>query len=86
MKILVYSSMLCPYCFAAKKLLKKLNLDFEEVLVDNDSKIKNQMIILSKGRTTVPQIFFGENHVGGYDDLKRFYNEGKLSLFLKNEN
>ena len=86
MKILVYSSMLCPYCFAAKKLLKKLNLNFEEVLVDNDSKIKNQMIKLSKGRTTVPQIFFGENHVGGYDDLKRFYNEGKLSLFLKNEN
>ncbi len=86
MKILLYSSMLCPYCFEAKKLLKKLNLNFEEVLVDNDSKIKNQMIKLSKGRTTVPQIFFGENHVGGYDDLKRFYNEGKLSLFLKNEN
>ena len=86
MKILVYSSMLCPYCFAAKKLLKKLNLNFEEVLVDNDSKIKNQMIKLSKGRTTVPQIFFGENHVGGYDDLKRFYNEGKLNLLLKNEN
>ncbi len=86
MKILVYSSMLCPYCFAAKKLLKKLNLNFEEVLVDNDSKIKNQMIKLSNGRTTVPQVFFGENHIGGYDDLKRFYNEGKLSLFLKNEN
>ena len=86
MKILVYSSMLCPYCFAAKKLLKKLNLNFEEVMVDNDPKKKNQMIKLSKGRTTVPQIFFGENHVGGYDDLKRFYNEGKLSLFLKNEN
>ena len=86
MKILVYSSMLCPYCFAAKKLLKKLNLNFEEVLVDNDSKIKNQMIKLSNGRTTVPQVFFGENHIGGYDDLRRFYNEGKLSLFLKNEN
>ena len=86
MKILIYSSLLCPYCFAAKKLLKKLNLNFEEVLVDNDSKIKNQMIKLSNGRTTVPQVFFGENHIGGYDDLKRFYNEGKLSLFLKNEN
>ena len=86
MKILVYSSMLCPYCFQAKKLLNKLNLNFEEVLVDNDPKIKNQMIKLSKGRTTVPQVFFGENHIGGYDDLKRFYNEGKLSLFLKNEN
>ena len=83
MKILVYSSMLCPYCFAAKKLLKKLNLNFEEVLVDNDPKIKNQMIKLSNGRTSVPQVFFGENHIGGYDDLKRFYEGGRLNLLLK---
>ena len=83
MKILIYSSMLCPYCFAAKTLLKKLNLKFEEVLVDNNSKMKKRMIELSDGRTSVPQIFFGENHVGGYDDLKRYYEEGKLNLFLK---
>ena len=83
MKILVYSSMLCPYCFAAKTLLKKLNLKFEEVMVDNNSKMKKKMIELSDGRTSVPQIFFGENHVGGYDDLKRYYDEGKLNLFLK---
>tara|TARA_B100002051_G_scaffold152327_1_gene144063 strand:- start:428 stop:682 length:255 start_codon:yes stop_codon:yes gene_type:complete len=83
MKILIYSSMLCPYCFAAKTLLKKLNLKFEEVLVDNNSKTKKKMIELSDGRTSVPQIFFGENHVGGYDDLKRYYDEGKLNLFLK---
>ena len=86
MKILIYSSMLCPYCFAAKTLLKKLNLKFEEVLVDNNSKVKKKMIELSDGRTSVPQIFFGENHIGGYDDLKRYYEEGKLNLFLKNEN
>ena len=86
MKILVYSSMLCPYCFAAKKLLKVLNLSFKEILVDNDPKMKNEMIELSNGRTTVPQVFFGENHIGGYDDLKRVYNEGKISLLLKNEN
>ena len=86
MKILVYSSMLCPYCFGAKKLLKKLNLNFDEILIDNNPKIKNKMIELSDGRTTVPQVFFGENHIGGYDDLKRFYDEGKLSLLLKNEN
>ena len=75
--------MLCPYCFAAKTLLKKLNLKFEEVLVDDNSKMKKKMIELSDGRTSVPQIFFGENHVGGYDDLKRYYEEGKLNLLLK---
>ena len=83
MKILIYSSVLCPYCFAAKTLLKKLNLKFEEVLVDNNSKMKKKMIELSDGRTSVPQIFFGENHVGGYDDLKRYYEKDKLNLFLK---
>ena len=83
MKILLYSSILCPYCFAAKKLLKKLNLNFEEILVDNDPKKKDQMIRLSNGRMTVPQVFFGENHIGGDDDLKRLHNEGKLSLLLK---
>ena len=75
--------MLCPYCFAAKTLLKKLNLKFEEVLIDDNSKMKKRMIELSDGRTSVPQIFFGENHVGGYDDLKRYYEEGKLNLLLK---
>ena len=75
--------MLCPYCFAAKTLLKKLNLKFEEVLVDDNSKMKEKMIELSDGRTSVPQIFFGANHIGGYDDLKRYYEEGKLNLFLK---
>ena len=75
--------MLCPYCFAAKTLLKKLNLKFEEILVDDNSKMKKKMIELSDGRTSVPQIFFGENHVGGYDDLKRYYEEGKLNLLLK---
>ena len=60
MKILVYSSMLCPYCFAAKTLLKKLNLKFEEVLIEGNSKMKKRMIELSDGRTSVPQIFFGD--------------------------
>ena len=83
MKILVYSSMLCPYCFAAKKLLKKLNLNFEEVLVDNNLKIKNKMIKLSNGRTTVPQVFFGENHIGGYDDIRSLEKENKLLELIK---
>ena len=75
--------MLCPYCFAAKTLLKKLNLKFEEVLVDNNSKMKKKMIELSDGRTSVPQIFFGENHVGGYDDLYAIDRSGELDKLLE---
>ena len=52
-------------------------------MIDGNSKMKKRMIELSDGRTSVPQIFFGENHVGGYDDLKRCYEEGKLNLFLR---
>ena len=70
MKILIYSSMLCPYCFAAKTLLKKLNLKFEEVLVDNNSKTKKKMIELSDGRTSVPQIFLEKTMLVGMMILK----------------
>tara|TARA_B100000287_G_scaffold213506_1_gene201534 strand:+ start:2456 stop:2722 length:267 start_codon:yes stop_codon:yes gene_type:complete len=88
MRILIYSSLLCPYCFAAKKLLRKLNLNYQEILIDNSPEVKNQMIRVSNGRKTVPQVFFGNNHVGGYDDLKKIYEEGKISSILekKNEN
>jgi glutaredoxin 3 len=88
MRILIYSSLLCPYCFAAKKLLRKLNLNYQEILIDNSPEVKNQMIRVCNGRKTVPQVFFGNNHVGGYDDLKKIYEEGKISSILekKNEN
>ena len=70
MKIVIYSSLFCPYCEAAKTLLKKLKLEYNEILIDNNPVVKKQMIKLSK-RKTVPQIFFGNRHVGGYDDLKK---------------
>ena len=88
MKILVYSSLLCPYCYAAKNLLEELNLNYTEILIDNKLEVKNQMTRLSNGRETVPQIFFGNKHVGGYDDLKKIYDEGRIFELLekKNEN
>ncbi len=70
MKIIIYSSLLCPYCEAAKTLLKKLKLEYNEILIDNNPEVKEQMIKLSK-RQTVPQIFFGDRHIGGYDDLQK---------------
>lgn len=85
MKILIYSSNLCPYCFAAKNLLKKLDLNYTEIVIDNKPQLKNQMISDSNGKKTVPQIFFGDFHIGGYDDLKKIYDEGEIfSMIGKN--
>ena len=77
MQIIIYSSILCPYCHSAKALLNKLNLEYKEILIDNDPMVKKQMINLSN-RNTVPQIFFGDKHIGGYDDLQKLNKEGVI--------
>tara|TARA_B100001057_G_scaffold439346_1_gene472460 strand:+ start:720 stop:980 length:261 start_codon:yes stop_codon:yes gene_type:complete len=77
MKIVMYSSLLCPYCSAAKVLLSKLKLQYEEILIDNKPEVKEQMIKKSK-RQTVPQIFFGTKHIGGYDDFEEKYKNGEI--------
>ena len=82
MKIIIYSSLLCPYCQAAKALLKKLKLEFNKILIDNNPSVKEQMIKLSK-RKTVPQIFFGNRHIGGYDEVRALEKENKLQELLK---
>ena len=81
-RILIYSSVICPYCISAKKLLEKLDLSFQEKKIDNNEKIKEEMIIKSNGRRTVPQIFFGDKHIGGYDDLNEVYKKGTLKKLL----
>ena len=83
MRIIIYSSILCPYCHVAKALLKKLNLRYNEILIDNNPMVKKQMIKLTQ-RNTVPQIFFGDRHIGGYDDLEKLNKEGEI-LNLINE-
>src|SRR5210317_2143217 len=68
-KVIIYTSSLCGFCYRAKSLLKKKNINFEEIDVDFDYKKKVEMIHKSNGRTSVPQIFFGDEHIGGCDDL-----------------
>ncbi len=84
-KILIYSSRLCPYCVSAKRLLENLKLNYEERIIDNNNKIKEEMLEKSNGRKTVPQIFFDETHIGGYDDLEEVYKTGDI-MSLLNEN
>ncbi len=79
--ITLYSSAHCGYCVAAKNFLKSRNLEWNEVRIDIDPAERQKMVALAK-RTSVPQIFIGETHVGGYDDLVALHRAGKLDALL----
>lgn len=79
---MMYSTATCPYCVAAKNLLSTEQVAFEEIRVDHQPEKRVLMEQLS-GRRTVPQIFIGERHVGGFDDLKALYEAGQLQDWLK---
>ena len=81
-KIEVYSTAVCPYCVAAKNLLKAKGLSWEEVRVDTDPAQRDAMLARSGGRRTVPQIFINDQLVGGYDDLVTADRSGKLMELL----
>jgi glutaredoxin 3 len=80
-KVLVYTMTVCPYCVAAKKLLKKKGVEFEEVNLDDDPDRWEECEGRS-GRKTVPQIFFGERHIGGCDDLEVLNKSGELDRII----
>jgi glutaredoxin 3 len=80
-EILIYSKDPCPYCVKAKSLLQRKKKSFTEIKI-TDEKIKDEMIKKSGGRMTVPQIFIGDFHVGGCDDLYALDAEGKLDELL----
>lgn len=81
-KIEVYSTAVCPYCVAAKNLLKAKGLTWDEVRVDTDPIQRETMLQRSGGRRTVPQIFINDQLVGGYDDLVAAERSGKLAELL----
>src|SRR5690242_8571171 len=81
-KIEVYSTAVCPYCVAAKNLLKSKGLQWNEVRVDADPAQRDLMLQRSGGRRTVPQIFVNDQHVGGYDDLVAADRSGRLKQLL----
>jgi glutaredoxin 3 len=77
----MYSSRFCPFCFRAKALIEKKGLLLEELIVDQDSELRQKMMKLS-GRHTVPQIWIGEHHVGGCDELFAIERSGQLDKLL----
>lgn len=78
----VYSTLLCPFCQMARTLLDRKGVAYEEIRVDQEPGRRQEMMKLS-GRHTVPQIFVGETHVGGFDDLYALDNAGGLDPLLK---
>lgn len=77
----LYTSAFCPYCVYAKRLLKSKNVSFEELRVDTSESARQEMEKLS-GRRSVPQIFIGDVHVGGYDDMAALDRSGELDPLL----
>lgn len=78
----IYTSPLCGYCHAAKRLLSQKGVSFSEIDVSRDAAKRGEMMDRAKGRHTVPQIFVGDTHVGGYDDLSALERAGKLDPLL----
>ncbi|MEI7565522.1 MAG: glutaredoxin 3 [Burkholderiaceae bacterium] len=81
--VMMYSTQVCPYCVMAEKLLQKKGVNhLQKILIDVDATQREEMMSRT-GRRTVPQIFIGERHVGGYDDLVALDRAGELDGLLK---
>ncbi len=78
----IFTTRYCPYCVSAKALLKRKGVDFKEIDLAGNWEMRDQMIQRANGRTTVPQIFIGDTHVGGCDDLHALDRDGKLDPML----
>lgn len=80
--VVMYSTGWCPYCDRARALLQRKGVAFREVKVDEDAAERETMLRRSGGRRTVPQIFVGDRHVGGFDDLYALDKAGELDTLL----
>jgi glutaredoxin 3 len=80
--IIVYVTGWCPYCERARNLMTKKGLKFNEINVDEDAKSRDEMIVRS-GRRSVPQIFIGDKHIGGCDDLFALDGSGELDRLIQ---
>ena len=82
-EITIYTGMMCGYCDAAKHLLNKKNLKFNEINVSTDPEKREEMLKKSNNARTVPQIFIGDYHVGGYMELREINKNGELDKLVR---
>jgi glutaredoxin 3 len=82
-EVVMYSSAWCGYCARARALLESKGVAFREIKVDEDPADRQAMLVRSGGRRTVPQIFIGDRHVGGFDELYALEKSGGLDTILR---
>ncbi|MCK5639259.1 MAG: glutaredoxin 3 [Gammaproteobacteria bacterium] len=82
-KVTMYSTGSCPYCIRAKHLLQSKEVHFTDLRVDQETRLRAEMIQRSQGRSSVPQVFIGQQHIGGCDELHALERAGKLDSLLK---
>ena len=81
--IIIYTGPSCNYCDAAKRLLTRNNAPFKEIDIATVDGAMDEMITKANGKRTIPQIFFGDQHIGGYDEVRALEKENKLQEMLK---
>ena len=79
----MYTGSLCNFCDAAKRLFLRNNLKFKEIDISTKETLRDEMIKKTNGKKTIPQIFFNDYHVGGYEELRALEKENKLENLLK---
>ena len=81
-KVVMYGTAFCPYCTRARQLLQHQGIDYEDIRVDSEPLLRDEMLQRSNGRTSVPQIFIDDFHVGGCDDMFDLERQGELDQYL----
>ncbi|MDC1178146.1 glutaredoxin 3 [Candidatus Pelagibacter sp.] len=81
--VTIYTGPLCNYCEAAKKLLARNSVEYKEINISTTDGAMDEMITKANGKRTIPQIFFDNQHIGGYDDVRALEKENKLQDLLK---
>jgi len=84
-EVCIYTARYCPYCTSAKSLLKRKGVSFTEIDIGGNWERRDEMIERANGRVTVPQVFIGDLHVGGHEELQTLDREGKLDQLLRND-
>ncbi|RLE28738.1 MAG: glutaredoxin [Acidobacteria bacterium] len=80
--VTIYTTAVCPFCIAAKRLFENLEIEFSEVLLDRDPALRMRLAQENEGWRTVPMIFVGDQMIGGFSEAKSLHNEGKLLPML----